>query len=68
MTREHRGVNEMPARDSDLRRIVLAMVIGAIGGGIVVALATRAIPRIIGQAMQYMMGCIGKEGLDPEEM
>ena len=52
--------------------MLLAAAIGAIGGGLVVALATRAIPRIMSQAMsgmmQHMMGQTGEGGCDPAEM
>jgi hypothetical protein len=57
-------------------RVVMAVVLGAIGGGLVVALATRAIPRMMSQMMAQMMprmmqntmAQMGEGGCDPAEM
>ena len=51
---------------------VLAAVLGVIGGGLVVALATKAIPKMMSQMMsemmQSMMAQMGEGGCDPAEM
>ena len=53
-------------------RYVLAALVGAIGGGLVVALATRAIPKMTSGMMsgmiQSMMARMGEGGCDPGEM
>jgi len=42
--------------DTDpFKRCVTAALLGAIGGGIIVALATRAIPKIVSDMMSGMM-------------
>ena len=53
---------------SHSRRYVLAAVLGAIGGGIVVALATKAVPRMMSGMMRNMMAQMGEDGCDPAEM
>jgi hypothetical protein len=53
---------------SYIRGYVLAAVIGAIGGGLVVALATDAIPRMISKMMQNMKAHTGEGGFSPAEM
>ena len=58
---------------SDLmRRYVLVAILGAIGGGLFVAIATKAIPKIMSQIMfgmmQNMMGQMRKSGVNPSEM
>jgi len=51
------------------RGYVLAAVLGAIGGGLVVALATNAIPRMMSGMVQNMMAHMGGEdGCNPSEM
>lgn len=51
---------------------IVAAALGAIAGGIAVAIATRAIPAILSRVMPDMMGHammrMGGEGCDPEEM
>ncbi len=51
---------------------VLAALAGALGGGLVVALATKAFPRMVAgmasSTMQTMMSRMGQEGCDPAEM
>jgi len=51
---------------------VLAGFFGAIGGGLVVALATRALPKMMSQMMagmmRNMMARMGEAGCDPAEM
>jgi len=46
------------------KKYLVAALFGAIGGGIIVALATRAIPRIMSQMMAQM----GEGDCDPAEM
>ena len=51
---------------------VSAALLGAVGGGIIVALATRALPKMMSQMMsgmmQNMMSQMGEAGCDPAEM
>jgi hypothetical protein len=51
---------------------VLVAALGAIGGGLVVALATKAIPRMMSEMMprmmQNMMAHMGEDGFNPAEM
>ncbi len=50
------------------RGYVIAALLGAIGGGIIVALATRAIPKMMSQMMPKMMAQMGGGDCDPAEM
>lgn len=58
--------------DSSVKGYVVAAALGAVGGGLVVALATRAIPKMMSQmmanTMQSMMTQIGDTGCNPAEM
>lgn len=62
--------------NSHLRGYVVAAVLGAISGGLVVAFTMRVIPnlmsgmmnRIMSGMMQNMMSRMQAEGVDPEEM
>jgi hypothetical protein len=53
-------------------RCVLAALLGAVGGGLLVAFATRAIPRLMSEMipkmMQGMMEQMGADGCDPMDM
>ena len=54
------------------RGYALAAILGAIGGGLVVALATKAVPRIMSQMMplimQNMMSHMREGEFDPSDM
>ena len=50
------------------RKYVFALALGAIGGGLLVAWATRAIPKMMSGMMQNMMVGMREEGCDPAEM
>ena len=54
------------------RGYILAAVLGAIGGGLIVMLATKALPKIMSQMMagmmQNMMTRMAEEGRNPMEM
>jgi hypothetical protein len=53
---------------SSTRGYALAIILGAIGGGLVVAIVTKAIPRTMSGIMQNMMRQMGKDGFNPGEM
>ncbi len=46
----------------------LAVLLGAIGGGLLVSIATKAIPRMMSGMMQNMMIQMRKNGFNPGEM
>jgi hypothetical protein len=50
----------------------VAFLLGVVGGGLMVALATKAIPKMMKQTMsgmmQYMMSHMSESGCDPSEM
>lgn len=55
------------------RGYLLAAVLSAIGGGLIVAVATRAIPKMMSQMMPRMMQNMvarmeGEDGYSPAEM
>ena len=58
--------------DSDYKRYVLAVILGALGGGLLVALATRAIPKMMSQMMsgqmRKMMAQMKEGGCAPGEI
>ncbi len=66
----------MQHSNSSKRGYILAAFAGALGGGIAVALATKAIPRIASQMMNEMMSKMPRlmmekmksEGFDPAEV
>lgn len=55
-----------------MKSYLLAAALGAIGGGVVVAIATQAIPKMMSQMMagmmQNMMRQMGEGGCNPAEM
>jgi CheY-specific phosphatase CheX len=55
-----------------IRNYLLAAALGALGGGVVMAMATKAIPKMMSQMMagmmQNMMRQMGEGGSDPAEM
>jgi CheY-specific phosphatase CheX len=57
---------------SNYRGYIIATILGAVGGGLIVALLTRAIPKIMSQMMagmmQNMMAQMNEEGCNPAEM
>jgi len=66
----------MQHSNSFKRGYILAAFAGALGGGIAVALVTKAIPRLVSQIMNEMMSKMPRlmaehmksEGFDPAEM
>jgi hypothetical protein len=58
----------MADRGSQAAGYLMAALLGAVGGGLAVVLATRAIPGMLGQMMQRMMTQMREEGCDPAEM
>jgi hypothetical protein len=54
------------------RHLALALILGAVGGGIALALTTRAIPKMISQitsgVMQNMISRMKECGFSPAEM
>ena len=47
---------------------VLAAVLGAIGGGLVVAMAANIFPKMMSGMMRNMMGQMRQSGCSPAEM
>jgi len=62
----------MSTRNSLARRYALTAVLGVMSGGLVVALATKAIPKILSQTMaqfmQKMMAQMHANGRTPSEI
>ncbi len=66
----------MQHSNSSKRGYILAAFAGALGGGIAVALVTKAVPRLVSQIMNEMMSKMPplmmermkSEGFDPAEM
>jgi hypothetical protein len=56
----------------DKGRVILAILLAAIGGGLLVALAAQAIPRMMSRMMagmmQHMMAQMEEGGFSPAEM
>ena len=57
---------------SSYKGYIIATILGAVGGGLIVVLATKAVPRIMSQMMadmmQNMMAQMQEEGCNPAEM
>ncbi len=58
----------MRNRTSSGNKYLLTFALGALSGGVVFALATNAIPRMMPKMMQSMMAQMSKAGHNPEEM
>jgi hypothetical protein len=62
----------MLAGEGNTRGYLLVATLGAVGGGLAVLVATRAVPRVMGAAMagmmHEMMSGMGEEGCSAEEM
>ena len=71
-----KGANMMQHSNPPKQGYILAACAGALGGGIAVALVTKAIPRLVSQIMNEMMSKMPRlmmehmksEGFDPAEM
>jgi hypothetical protein len=54
------------------KNYAVALLLGAVGGGLIVTLVTRAIPKMMTQMMsgmmQNMMSRMSESGCDPAEM
>jgi len=53
---------------SNSTKYLFALAVGVIAGGLVVAIGTRAIPKMMSGMMQNMMARMREEGHDPAEM
>ncbi len=58
----------MNNKTSNRGKYIVTFTLGAIAGGAVLALATRAMPKMMAGMMQNMMAQMSKEGHNPEEM
>jgi CheY-specific phosphatase CheX len=67
-----RKATKMGDTGSHGKGYVLVALMGAVGGGLVVALVTKAIPKIMSNMMSGMMRNVmaqmGEAGCDPAEM
>jgi len=52
----------------NVRKYMVAMAVGAVGGGILIALASRAMPKMMAGMMRNVMTMMGGEGCSPAEM
>ena len=50
------------------KKYLLAVTLGAVGGGLLAAWATRAVPRMMSAMMSNMMSRMGGEGCSPADM
>ncbi len=58
----------MADSSGNLRKYMIVGAIGAVGGGLLVAMVTRAMPKMMSGMMQKMMSMMGGEGCSPAEM
>jgi len=62
----------MSIKSDPKKNYAVALLLGAIGGGLFVTLATKAIPKMMAQMMsgmmQNMMFQMSESGCDPSEM
>ena len=58
----------MSNNGGNLRKYMIVGTIGAVGGGLLVAMATRAMPKVMSGMMQKMISHMGGEGCSPAEM
>jgi hypothetical protein len=58
----------MGDKTSSGNKYFLTFTLGAIAGGIALAWATNAMPRLMSRMMQNMMAQMGKEGCNPEDV
>ncbi len=58
----------MRNRTSSGNKYLLTFTLGVLSGGVVLALATNAIPRMMPKMLQSMMAQMSKAGHNPEEM
>ncbi len=52
----------------NIRKYMLTLAVGAVGGGLVIAWATKAMPKMMSGVMQNMMAHMAGEGCSPAEM
>ena len=58
----------MSGSNGRVRGYALAVIVGAIAGGTLVAIGTKAVPRVMSAMMQNMMRQMEGSGCDPAEM
>ena len=58
----------MDEKGSHSKGYIFAVFLGAIGGGAVVALATKALPKMMSGMMRNMMARMGEGGCDPAKI
>jgi hypothetical protein len=58
----------MGKTESNRRNYLLTAALGAIGGGVLVAVVTKAVPKMMSGMMRNMMAEMGQAGCDPAEM
>ena len=58
----------MSDNDSSVKKYLLVFGLGAIGGGILIAWATKSMPKMMSRMMQNMMAQMQKGGCNPKEM
>lgn len=52
---------------SDMTGYIVAAALGAIGGALLIAIATKALPKMMSEMMRHMMSRRGDGGLQPSE-